>query len=83
MEYAPPLAEFGMLRTELGRGEGEVVGKVGGPSVLWVLGGEGRMEVCGEGWEVREGWVFFVGCGVEVGFVAGEEGLVVYRAFAE
>lgn len=71
-----------MLKTELGRGEGEVVGGFEGPSVLFATGGEGRMVAGGEGFEIREGFVFFVGQGVEVEFEA-EEGLVVYRAYAE
>lgn len=82
VEYAPPMSEFCMLKTELGRGEGEIVGGVEGPSVLFATGGKGRMVAGGEGFEIREGFVFFVGKGVEVEFEA-EEGLVVYRAYAE
>lgn len=45
-------------------------------------GGWGGWWLGGEGFEIREGFVFFVGQGVEVEFEA-EEGLVVYRAYAE
>lgn len=80
--YAPPMSEFDMLKTELGRGEREVVGKIAGPSVLFATSGAGRMEAGGEGFEIKEGYVYFVGQGVEVEFEA-EGGLVVYRAYAE
>lgn len=38
-----------MLKTELGRGEGEVVGGFEGPSVLFATGGVGRMVAGGGG----------------------------------
>lgn len=90
--YSPPLGEFDMLVTRLGVGQREVVSAVEGPSVLFVTEGKGRMRAKsggegGEGgeWDVKEGYVFFVGKGVELSFDTEEsgEGLVVYRAFAE
>jgi len=82
IEYAPPTSEFNMLCTELGKGESEAVGGIEGPSVVFATGGKGEMRAGGEGFGIEEGWVFFVGCGVEVRLEA-EEGLVVYRAYAE
>lgn len=81
--FRPPLSEFDMLVTELAGGEGDVVGEVEGPSVMTVTEGEGRMKVQGKEYELKEGWIFYVGCGVEVEFEAGSKRLVVYRAYAE
>ncbi|KAL6720185.1 hypothetical protein ACLMJK_002106 [Lecanora helva] len=80
--YAPPMSEFDMLVTELGKGEREVQEKVGGPSVVFATSGKGRMRAGGEEFEIRAGFVFFVGQGVEMELVA-EDGLVVWRAYAE
>ena len=90
-EFKPELSEFNVLVTRLEGGEREEVEEVKGPSVLMATKGAGKMEVRGgadgdEGKEVRleEGWVFFVRYGVEVGFEAdGEDGLEVFRAYAE
>ncbi|KAK4698019.1 mannose-6-phosphate isomerase, partial [Lecanoromycetidae sp. Uapishka_2] len=82
VEYAPPMSEFNMLKTELKGGEKEVVEKIAGPSVLFSMSGQGKMSAGGEEFEVKEGYIFFVGQGVEVHMEA-EKGLVVYRAYAE
>ncbi len=47
LEYAPPTSEFNMLRTDLKQGEMEVIAKVDGPSVLFVMSGAGDMHVEG------------------------------------
>ena len=84
IEYNPPLSEFNMLRTELRSGEREVVEKVEGPSILFVTAGKGSMNATSEVFDVKEGYVFFVGQGVEVELKGEGEGeLVVYRAYAE
>ena len=75
-----------MLKVGLGAGETEVVGAVGGPSVVFAVAGKGKMRAEGTEREVRAGWVFFVGAAVELVLEAdGEEGegLEVYWAFAE
>lgn len=73
-----------MLKTELKSGEKEVVSPIAGPSVFFSTSGKGKMSASGEDFEIREGYIFFVGQGVEVAFEAEkEEGLVVYRAYAE
>ena len=80
----PPMGEFDMLITHLAAGEKETVKEVMGPSVMIVTKGAGKMKARGKEYEVREGWVFFVGCGVEVDLEAhGDEGLNIYRAYAE
>ena len=82
VEYAPPMSEFNMLKTVLGKGGKETHAKVDGPSVLFATEGEGKMVAAGEEFEIKEGYVFFVGQGVEVSFEAGRT-LEVYRAYAE
>jgi len=54
-----------------------------GPSVLIVEGGKGKIQVGPKTEELQQGWVFFVGATATVKLVAGQEGLVVYRAFCE
>ncbi|KAI9042644.1 mannose-6-phosphate isomerase [Aspergillus affinis] len=69
--YAPPFSEFNVLATELGKWESERHEAIGGPSLVVVTKGEGKMEAGqGHSWEVKEGAVFFVGQGVELKFVA-------------
>ena len=82
VEYAPPMSEFNMLKTELGKGEKEVVSEIAGPSVLFATSGEGSMKAEGETFQISEGYIFFAGPGVEVELEAGEN-LVIYRAYAE
>lgn len=76
VEYAPPMSEFNMLKTELQKGEKEVVEKIGGPSVLFSTSGEGWMRARGEEFEIKEGFVFFVGQRVEVELVAPGGGFI-------
>ncbi|GKZ20727.1 hypothetical protein AbraIFM66951_003028 [Aspergillus brasiliensis] len=83
--YEPPFSEFSVLGVRLGKGEKEVHRGIGGVSLLVVVRGSGWMGVQGEEekkFELREGWVYFVGAGVEVSFET-EGGLLVYRPFAE
>jgi len=80
--YAPPLSEFNMLRTRLGRGETETISAAKGPSVLFVTGGDGNLAADGQKWDLKEGYVFFVGPETEVSYES-KEGLEVYMASAE
>lgn len=83
-EWKPPLSEFALMRTRLGPGEDEVTKELAGPSVMWAVEGKGMLKAEGREWSVKEGYIFFVGSGVEVELEAqGERGLVVYRAYAE
>ena len=82
--YAPPMSEFDMLRTKLGKGEKEVIAAVAGPSVLLVTSGEGKMKADDGTFDVKEGYIYFVGHGIETEFEGqGSEPLDVWRAFAE
>ncbi|KAF8467254.1 mannose-6-phosphate isomerase [Kalaharituber pfeilii] len=82
--YDPPIEEFSVMRTDLRKGEKEVVPGVEGPSILIVTKGGGRLSVGDKkSEELKEGWVFFVGATAETVLEGGEEGCVVYRAFCE
>lgn len=80
--YAPPFSEFNVLATCLGAGERERHEAIGGPSLMIVTKGDGRMEGEGRMWELKEGSVYFVGQGVELQFWS-EKGMALYRPYAE
>ncbi|TFK16813.1 mannose-6-phosphate isomerase [Coprinopsis marcescibilis] len=80
--YDPPIAEFSVVKVELGKGEEEAQTAVDGPSVAIVTDGGGVIG-WGEGnLEVGMGDVVFIGAGTPVKYVAGE-GLELYRALVE
>lgn len=81
-EYKPGMSEFNMLKTTLRDGGTETIESIDGPSVLFVTSGSGKMNAESESYELKAGFVFFVGQGVETKFEAGQD-LVVYRAYAE
>jgi mannose-6-phosphate isomerase len=88
--YNPDIAEFSVLRTHLpSAGDKESPIGVEGPSILIVVRGQGSIAWGGEKaekGELKEGGVWFVKSGQQVGLEAGEgskEGLEVYRAFVE
>ncbi|KAL8716074.1 MAG: hypothetical protein Q9225_006244 [Loekoesia sp. 1 TL-2023] len=81
-EYAPPMSEFNMLKTRLEEGEKEIVRATAGPSVLFATSGSGKLIADGQTHDIKEGYIFFVGQGVEVAYEASS-GLEVYQAYAE
>ena len=81
-EYKPAMSEFNMMNVTLGRGDKETIGAINGPSVLFATAGSGRLMAEGHVHEIKEGFVYFVGQGVETAFEADKE-LVVYTAYAE
>jgi mannose-6-phosphate isomerase len=80
--YAPPLSEFSMLATTIGDGESEAIRKLGGPSIMIVTEGEGTMKADGKEYKLSEGYIFFIGQGVELEFKATKQ-LKMFTAFAE
>jgi mannose-6-phosphate isomerase len=85
-EYAPPFSEFNVLATSLGAGERETQKAISGPSLLFVTKGCGQLEVS-EGksvksFDLREGYVYFVGQGVSLD-LSTDKGMAVYRPYAE
>ncbi len=80
--YAPPMPEFNLILTKLEGGEKEVVQAIQGPSIMVVTDGEGSMTVEGEKFELKEGYVFFIRCGVEVQ-TESAKGIRLHRAYCE
>ncbi|KAM3085820.1 hypothetical protein ACMFMG_002879 [Clarireedia jacksonii] len=79
---APPMSEFNMLVTELGAGEKETIKAIEGPSIMVVTAGKGTLTGADQHVELKEGYVFFVGCGTEMQFTA-DENLEVHTAYSE
>lgn len=79
---APPMSEFNMLVTDLKKGEKEVIEGLKGPAIMIVTSGKGTMKGEGEQFEVKEGYVFFVGYDTQLELLA-EEGLETHIAYAE
>ncbi|OCL07934.1 mannose-6-phosphate isomerase [Glonium stellatum] len=80
--YAPPMSEFNMLATELDDGETESLDALGGPSIMIVTKGKGKMKAGGKEHNLDEGYIFFIGVGEEITFKA-DKGLQVFTAFVE
>ncbi|CAI6252766.1 unnamed protein product [Periconia digitata] len=80
--YAPPMSEFNMLATELKDGEDETISAVDGPSIMICTKGEGTMKADGKEHKLSEGYIFFIGRGVEVQYNS-TKGLQMYTAYVE
>lgn len=80
--YAPPLSEFNVLSTELKDGEDEIIGAISGPSICIVTSGEGTLKVEGKEHKLSEGYIFFVGHGVDMEFKATKE-LQIFTSYVE
>ncbi|KAK3061292.1 hypothetical protein LTS18_006595 [Coniosporium uncinatum] len=80
--YSPPMSEFDMLNITLNGNESETVEALGGPSIMICTQGSGKLKAGGKERDIQEGYVFFIGQGTEMEFVASD-GLQVYNAFVE
>ncbi|PVI07137.1 mannose-6-phosphate isomerase [Periconia macrospinosa] len=80
--YAPPLSEFNMLATDLKEGENETITAVNGPSVMICTKGQGSMKADGKEYKLSEGYIFFIGQGVEVEYNS-TKGLQLFTAYVE
>ncbi|KAI9735726.1 MAG: hypothetical protein M1818_006334 [Claussenomyces sp. TS43310] len=79
---APPMSEFNMLITALQKQESETIAALQGPSILVVTAGEGVLRAEGKDHQLREGYVFFIGCGTELELLA-QQGLETHIAYSE
>lgn len=77
--YAPPMSEFDMLFIKLENGDTEEIEASDGPTVMWVVSGSGVMKANSKEFKLDEGYVFFVGSGVQVIYEA-ESTLAIYAA---
>jgi mannose-6-phosphate isomerase len=80
--YAPPLSEFSMITTELKDGESETIDSLGGPAIMLVSKGEGTLKADGKEYKLSQGYIYFIGQGVETHFKA-TKGLQTFTAFVE
>jgi mannose-6-phosphate isomerase len=79
---APPMSEFNMLVTRIGKKDKETIKAIDGPSVILVTEGKGTLAAVGNIKSVEEGYVFFLGQGTEL-MVASDEGLELHIAYCE
>ena len=79
---APPMSEFNMLVVDLGSQESETIKPLQGPAVMVVTGGKGTLKAEGKEYEVKEGYVFYIGYDTQLEFTAGES-LEAHIAYAE
>ena len=83
--YDPPIDEFSVVWTKMEAEESETHKPIEGPSVLIVTSGSGTMT--GEAlktesdYELKEGYVYFVGANTPLVAQSGSSGLEFYRAY--
>ncbi|KAI9717080.1 MAG: hypothetical protein M1812_005015 [Candelaria pacifica] len=80
--YAPPMSEFNMLVTQLHAGDKEIVKAIEGPSIMIVTSGAATLTAEGKSHDIKTGYIFFIGQGVETTFEA-QDGVEIFRAYAE
>ncbi|THY75690.1 mannose-6-phosphate isomerase [Aureobasidium pullulans] len=80
--YRPPMSEFNMLVSRIGKGDKETLGAVNGPSILLVTEGKGKFTAKGKSYDVSEGNVFFIAQGTDLEIDA-EDGLFLHTAYCE
>lgn len=80
--YKPPLSEFDMLVTDLGKGDKETLKAVEGPSILLATKGSATMRAGGKTYDVGEGTTWFVGQGTEIE-LDSKDGLQMHIAYVE
>ena len=81
-EYPPGMSELNMMKTALHDGSTETIESINGPSELFVTSGGRTLTAETESYELKEGFVYFAGQGVETEYEAENE-LIVCRAHAE
>lgn len=82
VEESPAMSEFNIFKMVLGRQDEGTIEAIHRPSVLLVTMGSGKLTADGKSYEDKEGFVYFIGQGVETSYVADQQ-LVVYRVYAE
>lgn len=78
--YAPPMSEFNMLASDIPSGATEHLTAVSGPSSLICTQGWGEFKADGKTYEIMEGYVFFIGQGVELE-IGAKEALQLFTAY--
>ena len=81
--FKPPMSEFNMIVTELKNGESDSLRSVNGPAIAFTTSGEGNMKADGKEFDIKAGYIFFIGPGVEVSYESTTNDFATYRAYAE
>jgi len=76
------MSEFDMLVTKLTGKETETIKALQGPGIMIVTGGSGTLKAGERNYEVKEGYVFFIGYNTELELLAAD-GLETHIAFCE
>ncbi|KAI0593217.1 RmlC-like cupin domain-containing protein [Biscogniauxia sp. FL1348] len=77
--YKPPMSEFDMLKVDLAAGDMEEITASEGPGVMIVTSGVGVMYADGVEFQLKQGYIFFVGPGVPVKWES-RSGLQIHMA---
>ncbi|KAK4919861.1 hypothetical protein LTR66_016771 [Elasticomyces elasticus] len=80
--FKPPMGEFNMLVTQLGKGDKDTIKEIPGPSVAFMTSGGGRMTADGKTTDIKAGYIYFIGQGVEVSYESSSSDFAIYRAYA-
>lgn len=80
--YDPPIDEFAVILTKLNREETEKHGSIDGPSVLIITSGSGKLTGEKSDYELKEGYVYFIGANTPIVTTSDESGLEFYRAYS-
>ncbi|PNS16934.1 Mannose-6-phosphate isomerase [Sphaceloma murrayae] len=80
--FRPEMNEFNVLTTTLGENDEEVLDPIEGPSIAFATQGSGTLRANGEEYKVKEGSVWFVGKGTEIG-LESKTGLVFHTTYAD
>lgn len=83
--YDPPIEEFAVVMSTLkGKRAKATFDPLDGPSIVICTGGEGKISVGPTSYEMKEGYVFFVGATAEAVLEgAGEGDFTTFKAFCE
>jgi mannose-6-phosphate isomerase len=83
-EYDPPIEEFSVIRTVLGKNGKATFEGFKGPSIVIATAGSGKISVGPKEEEVKPGYVFFVGATAQLVVQAeGDEEFITFRAYSE
>ncbi|KAI8070579.1 phosphomannose isomerase type I [Gilbertella persicaria] len=80
--YDPPIDEFAVIWTSMTSGQTEQHPSIQGPSILIVTSGSGQLTSQDTTFELKEGYVYFVGANTPMAAQSESSGLEFYRAYA-
>ncbi|KAI7905135.1 phosphomannose isomerase type I [Cokeromyces recurvatus] len=82
--YDPPIEEFSVIWTKMDADKTEKHNPIEGPSILIVTSGSGKMsnDKDSNSYELKEGYVYFVGANTPLIAQSDKSGLEFYRAYS-